>query len=331
MPQRTNEFQELITLLTQIIGKDVATPSVELRSKVPGVPDREVDICAVGEVCGHQVVIGIECRSSSRPQTIEWVERMYGKHRHLPIDKTVLVCSGGFTKSALVLAEFLNIEAISPGEVTPGFVGEIVNNLTSLWLETLDFAAEKVIFVLDPPTSLPVEVRPDIWGSAAVYDRDSNPVASIGELVTHWVRKKIDVSEIGSLRGVGDEKRFNLEQPGPIVINGGPIFLQGREGGEGAEWLRRIVSFNIDGTLAVRGVEVPLKHGQFRGTNYSSGMATLSEREFHFVITEGIDGKQFGTRVLQANNPTSGAQTFRGAGGRLAGVLDADTRSAAET
>jgi hypothetical protein len=201
VPRGTNDFQELITLLTQIIGKDVATrlyrhqqqqhrctPSVELPSKVPGVRDREVDICAVGEVSGHKVVIGIECRASKRPLSIEWVERMYGKHRHLAIDKTVLVSSSGFTKGALVLAEFLNVEAITPGEVTPGFVGEIVNNLTSLRLERIDFTAEKIIFDVDPPigpSGRTVEVRPDNWASVAVCHADSTPVCSVGVLVTH--------------------------------------------------------------------------------------------------------------------------------------------------
>jgi len=36
VPRRTNDFQELITLLTQIIGKDVATPSAMLTSKFRG-------------------------------------------------------------------------------------------------------------------------------------------------------------------------------------------------------------------------------------------------------------------------------------------------------
>jgi hypothetical protein len=40
VPRRTNDFQELITLLTQIIGKDVATPSVELQQGPWGTQTR---------------------------------------------------------------------------------------------------------------------------------------------------------------------------------------------------------------------------------------------------------------------------------------------------
>ena len=309
-PKRTNEFQELITLLIQTLGEDRATPSAMVRSKVPGVRKREVDIRVVAEVDGLPVYVGIEVSASkSRRKSVEWVERMYGKHDHLATSKLVLVSSSGFTKGALKLAEYHKIDAITPGEVTPGFVGEIVNNLTSLWLETLNFSAEKVIFVLDPPTSPPVEVRPDIWESVAVHDRDSTPIVSIGQLVTYWVREKIDISEV-DLRGVGEEKRFNLEQPGPVVVNGGPIFLQGREEGDPAETLRRIVRFEIDGKLEVSGTEMLLQHGHFDGVNYSNSTAVLDDLAFHWAAVEGEDGLRIGTRIARVDDPTN-AQTYR--------------------
>jgi hypothetical protein len=67
----------------------------------------EVDICAEGEIACHEVLLGIECRAWKRPQTIEWVEAMFGKRFHLPTSKLVLVSSSGFTANALKLAEFL--------------------------------------------------------------------------------------------------------------------------------------------------------------------------------------------------------------------------------
>ena len=144
VPRRTTDFQELITLLVQTLGEDRATPSAMVRSKVPGVGKREVDIRVQNEVDGLPVYIGFEVsESKSRPKTVEWVERMRGKHEHLSTSKLVLVSSSGFTKGALKLAEYYEIEAITPGEVWPGFVGEIVNNLTSFWLETLNFTAEE--------------------------------------------------------------------------------------------------------------------------------------------------------------------------------------------
>jgi hypothetical protein len=318
VPKRTNDFQELITLLVQTIGEDRATPSAMVRSKVPGVRKREVDIRVQAEVDGLPVYIGIEVsESKSRRKTIEWVERMHGKHEHLSTSKLVLVSSSGFTKAALKLAEYYDIQAITPGEVTSGFVGEIVNNLTSLWLETLNFTAEKVFFWVDPPIGdpgLPVEVRPDIWASMAVYRADSTPMWSVGQLVTHWVREKIDVSRV-DLRDVeGKEKRFNLVQPGPVIINGGPIFLIGGDDPRPPKTLRHVTRFEIDGKLDVSGKELPLKHGHFDGTNYSSSTAVLDDLKFHLAIIEGGDGKRIGTRIAPVNDPTN-AQTYRSDGG----------------
>jgi hypothetical protein len=218
VPQRTNDFQELITLLVQTIGEDRATPSAMVRSKVPRVRKREVDIRVEAEVDGLPVYIGIEVSASkSRRKTVEWVERMHGKHAHLFTSKLVLVSSSGFTKDALKLAEYYDIKAITPGEVTPGFVGEIVNNLTSLWLETLNFTAEKVSFVVDPPIDepgLPVEVRPDIWATEMVCRADSTPLYSVGELVTHWVRNKIDVGQ-EALQDL-QARKSNSRWPNPV-------------------------------------------------------------------------------------------------------------------
>jgi hypothetical protein len=318
VPQRTNDFQELITLLVQTIGEDRAKPTAMVMSKVPGVRKREVDIRVEVEVDGLPVYIGIEVsESKSRRKTVEWVERMHGKHEHLFTSKLVLVSSSGFTKDALKLAEYYDIKAITPGEVTPGFVGEIVNNLTRLWLETLNFTAEKVLFVVDPPIGepgLPVEVHPDIWASVVVCRADSTPLCGVGELVTHWVRSKIDVGQEALQDAAGEKKQFTLVQPGPVVINGGPIFLFGGDDPEPSKTLRHITRFEIVGKLDVSETEMPLKHGHFDGTNYSNGTAVLDDLKFHWAVTEGEDGKRIGTRIAPVDNPTS-AQTYRSEGG----------------
>lgn len=316
MPGRTNDFQELITLLVQTLGEDRATPSAMVRSKVPGVGKREIDIRVETEVDGLPMYIGIEASASkSRRKSVEWVERMRGKHEHLSTSKLVLVSSSGFTKGALALADYYDIKAVTPGEVTPGFVGEIVNNLTSMWLEVLHFTAEKVFFRLDPPTSLPVEVRPDIWSSVGIYDADSVLLGSAAQLVTYWVREMIDPSLV-DLSDVEDkeEKRFNLVQADPVV-NGGPIFVLGAEDPEPAKHTTRYITrFEIDGRLGVTGTEMPLTHGHFDGANFSSSTAVLNGLKFHWAIIETEDSKRMGTRIAPVDDPLN-AQTYRSDGG----------------
>jgi hypothetical protein len=228
---------------------------------------------------------------------------MYGKHSHLPTDKLVLVSSSGFTRGALKLAEFLNVDAITPGEVEPGFVGEIVNNLKSVFVQLVDFTAETAVIVFDPPLSQGdrFELPPDAW-VFGVHRPDSTELCSVRQLVTQCVRE-IDVGR-EELRDADGENQFTLTSDSPLVDDE-PIFLCADDGGEPAQTLRRITRFEIVGRLIVRGVEMPLKHGQFEGTNYSSGKA-VGDREFHWVVTEGDEGTRIGSRVLPVEDPTSG-------------------------
>jgi hypothetical protein len=316
MPGRTNDFQELITLLVQILGEDVATPSAMVRSQVPGVSRREVDIRVEAEVNGSPVHIDIEAsHSKSRPKSVEWVERMRGKHEHLDTFELVLVSNTGFSKGAKALAKHHKIRTITPGDVTPGFVGEIVNNLTNLGAGLVTFKAEKLTFRVDPPPTsgdFPNEVLLDTAAaSIGIYGPDSTLLCSVHELTALYVREKIDLTTVNMQElESAPEKRFNLAEPSPIRINGGPIFVIGGDDPEPATTLRQIVHFDIAGTFTSTGEEMPLTHRNFEGTNFSNGVAVLNDRRFHWAVTEDEAGMRIGTRVAPVGDPLN-AQTYR--------------------
>lgn len=317
MPGRTNDFQELITLLVQILGEDVATPSAMVRSEVPGVSRREVDIRVDADVNGVPVHIDIEAsHSKSRPKSVEWVERMRGKHEHLDTFALVLVSNTGFSKGAKALAKHHKIRTVTPGDVTHGFIGEIVNNLTSLGVGTVRFKAEKLTFRVDPPPisgDLPIEVLLDTAAaSIGVYGPDSTLLCSVDEMAALWVREKINLTTAVSMQELesAPEKRFNLAEPLPVSINGGPIFVMGGDYPEPATTLRQIVQFDIAGTLTLTGEEMPLTHTNVLGTNFSNGVAVLNDLRFHWAVTEGEAGMRIGTRVAPVDDPLN-AQTYR--------------------
>jgi hypothetical protein len=81
--------------------------------------------------------------------------------------------------------------------------------------------------------------------------------------------------------------------------------------------LRRITQIEVVGKLAVHVVEVPLKHGEYEGTPYSTGTAVIGDRAVRWVFTEGAEGTRMGARVLPTSgSPTSG-QFYQGRrGGR---------------
>jgi hypothetical protein len=84
--------------------------------------DREVDIVVEGTFDGDPVVTSIEVTEVGRPATVEWAERLIGKHRSLPTNRLMLVSKSGFTSSALaaVAREGGWVAAVTPQPVEVG-------------------------------------------------------------------------------------------------------------------------------------------------------------------------------------------------------------------
>jgi len=115
MPKRSNTYQRLIATVHANIGTgwDVKE-SVFLTDSVTGEA-REVDVVAKSNIGNYIVIISIECRDHGRPADVTWVEAMAKKHEHLPTSKLVLWSRSGFSKSAIVKATALKIDAVLEG------------------------------------------------------------------------------------------------------------------------------------------------------------------------------------------------------------------------
>ncbi|BCI53694.1 hypothetical protein NIIDNTM18_29720 [Mycolicibacterium litorale] len=276
---------------------------------IPG-ETREVDICIRSELAGHEVLIGIECRmSGSRKQTVEWVEAMHAKHSHLPTSKVVLVSSSGFTKNALKLADFFGMKAITPTDVEPGFVGEIVNNIHTVWAKRFDLTAKKVVIDFDPPLRDigSIEIAGP-FESLAVVSSDGSSVCAAKDLAQLCLQK-IDVSGEIFRDAVTGEGELTSDHT-PTANDGSPMCLV-LDDTDPPQTQRQITRVHITSLMRTYVEEVPLKHGQYDGTPYSVGTAEMGDQTFHWVVTEGKDGTQMGARVSPVGDPTRG-QFFAG-------------------
>ena len=129
MRKRTNDFQKLIRMLTQLLGDNaVVEESKMLTDLVSGEP-REVDIYADGTFAGHTVNIGIECRGHQRKQGSGWVEQMHSKHERLPTNLLLLLPSSGFTGPAIAKANSYGIKTIAPTQADSDFATEVLASL----------------------------------------------------------------------------------------------------------------------------------------------------------------------------------------------------------
>jgi hypothetical protein len=101
--------------------------------------EREVDVVIRSRPAGYELVISVEAVGRSRPATVEWVEQMLGKHKHLPTDKLVLVAQRGFSKQARRKAESGGAVPVSPDDVP----GEALSDVRSLWPKVITFTLEE--------------------------------------------------------------------------------------------------------------------------------------------------------------------------------------------
>jgi hypothetical protein len=315
LSKQTNKFQRLIAMLTELLGEGAEVHESWITpDPVSGQP-REVDVIAVQNIAGHRAVVGIECRDRTDKPDVRWVEEAITKFQRLGVNVGVLVSVNGFTEPALKVAAANNIKTITPGAITEEFVGEIVNKLDSLWMERLEFTSEKATVVFDPRIGAidRFELSPGTYGMS-VRRADSTELCAVGHLLDYWLRE-IDISEKPWRDAVGEGNRFTITKSSPLA-DGQPLFLLAGEAGS-PPTLRRITKIVIAVRGDVDGVEMPLEHGQYDGTNYSNGTAVVGDLSFHWVVTEGDEGKRMGTRIAPVDNPTSGQSYRSGEGTRM--------------
>ena len=190
MPKRTNEFQHLITLIERLVADADArvTESKELTDNITGKL-REVDIVIERNDGVRDVVVGVECSgSSSRPATVEWVERMWGKHSSLPTDKLVLVSKSGFSDSAKKKAEWWHISTLTLDQAQDFDWESEVTRINELKIDSflLPYVTEITItFEGDPSQKIRVD---DLkLPQSTLYDPEGNSVGNPLDVVNRWL------------------------------------------------------------------------------------------------------------------------------------------------
>ncbi len=298
MPKRSNDFQRLIAMLTQLTSGGAAVhESVEVLEIASG-QRREVDVVALGEVAGHQTTVFIECRDWQRKQDVQWVEQARTKFDDLGANVKVLVSSSGFTKSALQKAAHYGIKAITPGEITDEFVGRLVNSVSDIqyhhWV-TLTLKAEAVI------TRDGVTQKQELPGNVPVWLADGSQASLFVDLVEHvtssHTRMHNDVWDETFRTGVekyGEGKvKFVAtgDSPAP-VFNGQKVYLKGISNKSGEEELFEIANVIVQFEAQRTVVDVALTHGEYDGTYFSTGKSGLDQgNPLQLVCTENIDGE----------------------------------------
>lgn len=297
MPKRSNTFQRLVLMLTMLnSGGAQVDESVELLELGSGQP-REVDVAAVGNVAGHRSIVCIECRDWGRPQDVLWVEQAHSKFADLGANVKILVSSSGFTKNALAKAAAYGIKTITPGEVTAEFVGQIVNNAHRTeythWVTRVRKA--EVVIARDGVTQ-----TQELPGNVPIFQADGSTTSMLEDLVNHIVQSHTQAQDKWT-EAICKAQEPHGDGPVKFVATGdGPnprfagqaVYAKAISNATGHEELFEvvnvIVTFEAQRTIA----DVPLTHGEYDGTYYSTGSAALgADATVQVVYTEATDGQ----------------------------------------
>jgi hypothetical protein len=267
MPKRTTEFQKLVYL----VKKHSAAGSTVTESKFLADSKgkkREVDICIESNIDGIPLIISIECIESKRLATVEWVERMKGKHDDLPTDVLVLYSRSGFTKRAKEKAQTYRKRIVALETLDETSAERLFGGASSLLFKASSLTPTKVIIGVAASGDLPAE-QVNVFTDTAIFSQSGQVIATAETLVNQILR--LPKAQIEFLRiGQDHHRTFNFYTPsvteGP---SGNPIYL--RKDDHHPPLLRLIESLTVSGDVAVQTSPLPLQHGKLENTKVAWG------------------------------------------------------------
>jgi len=284
MPQRTNAFQRLVTLLTATLaGRATVTESAMLTDRVTR-EEREVDILLVAKAGGYTVRVGIEVISWSRPADTPWIEKMLAKHQNLPTDKLVLVSERGFYEPAHRKAEFYGVELLTMEEASVADWNLIDTLTPDGFFETMTVGYDvEGVIQLDEGPKIQIPIP-----RSASFPTEKGP-KTIDELV----RSMLDLPELRDVLWANMAKNqihdfwFSYTEPNGLWRC------------EENDKVGQILELRVG--LKAANVSTPVRYGtgKFRSIPFVTG-ASSDGKSVQFVLTKHPDGTGSGFLVDQA-------------------------------
>jgi hypothetical protein len=266
---------------------------------------REVDVVIRGKQATHDVVVGVEATKGNRMASVEWVERMIGKHQNLPTDKLVLVSQSGFRPQAREAAAAAGVATFTPEDLAgddPAYM--VVNALRSIWPKTVALTPKDVRLRIKVPDGREGWYRPA--ADLLLFLDDERFFATLDKTLKQWLPANLKriVEQIGLADVAEDmERHFILEAGSPwtVGVEGTTHQLCFRwEGGDWPDRLQPIDVLWLGGEARIHVSEVELRHQRLGEVAYAYGEGKLSGQEALFVITENEERGRMTIRAARA-------------------------------
>lgn len=288
MPKRTNTFQDVVAIVQRHMAAGATVEESAMITPVYGSDLREVDVLITSQVAGHSVKVAVEASDTGRRTSVEWVERMIGKHDDLRIDKLVLYSGSGFTKSALDKAVAHDIAAIEAEEMTDKErESAVLGGLRSIWPKTYSLTPRHARVWVERPEGLKwFRAAPDI----ALFTEDGMQIdPDLKAAVTnHMQKQSADIADQIDLRDISDsmETTFVLAwTPVFVPVNDEEVEMFLRDAAASPPELHRVVKVEVSGDAVIEVARVDLVHRQLGDVAVSYGEVDLGGKKGVFVAT----------------------------------------------
>lgn len=120
MPPRTNEFQELVSLIRKALARDGDTVEDSAMVRVHGLAtEREIDILHKTSDGFTTIKIAVEAKDEDRKIDVLTLEQLCAKYRgegRVCVDKFMIVSRHGFTQGAIEKAALLDVPLLTLDE-----------------------------------------------------------------------------------------------------------------------------------------------------------------------------------------------------------------------
>jgi hypothetical protein len=262
--------------------------SAMLVNRVTGRP-REVDVVVRTTVASHEIVVGVEVTRAGRKATVEWVERMIGKHQNLPTDKLVLVAESGFRPQARDVARAAGVATFAPEDLDaddPAF--QVLDQLRSLWPRFVSFLPEDAWIWLRQPVvgARAARADPDL----SVFLGDGQAVGPLHEAIGAYLDANMArfAEDIELFTVTEDTDRAFVLETGfgwTIDVDGSPqqLHVCRRDTHE----LHPIERLRLAGRMVIHLSDVRLSPYRLGEIAYAYGEGKLGGEDVLMVATEG--------------------------------------------
>ena len=180
-----SEYKELEKLVARIQQQLAPTSEVIHNTKLMGRHTRrmrQIDVLVKHKVAQFDINIIIDCKDYKHPVDVKGVEEFYGLFDDVGAQKGVLVCPKGFTDTAKIRAEGLQIDLYSPVDTDP-HKWQVKVAIPAL----CDFRSAAISFGIMFSAPLPICILPGFFNNPVFSKQTGKHLGTIaGCAVERW-------------------------------------------------------------------------------------------------------------------------------------------------